>query len=468
MSSGEDRTRFTLSSARALRDRADRVTVHAAPEGRPRRRYLAQQRGKLAARLLPALALFAVVGVATALVDVTASGRAVPRVAVLAEAFVAILLGGAAFAVPLARRSLGALVTLATASAVVALVGWAIVARTSAQPSYVMILPLVLAAFTGLVALPPRVTLALGVVGYASLLVSAPSAPIAAHVLIVASAVAGTTLARARRRQSLATFLRVERLGAAVSRMRRMQEQLVVVEKLEALRVLVGGMAHELNNALAVSLGSSQQALRLLDERPGAPGGAAVAEAIRRGDGGLARIRRTVDRLRRFAMAAEGMLEPADVGAMLDFALESAIGRARSGVIVDREYDAVGAIECHVAALAEALFQIARNAVEAMPGGGRIHARVRTDGDRVILAVADEGHGIPPDELAKVFDPFYSRAAAGSARSSRSGLGLSAVYGLVSALGGSVEVRSEVGKGTEIAIVMPRKRARDERGGPPR
>ena len=120
MSAGEDRARFTLSSARALRDRADRVTVHAAPEGRPRRRYLAQQRGKLAARLLPALALFAVVGVATAIVDVTASPRAIPRAAILAEAFVAILLGGAAFAVPLARRSLDALVTLATASAVVA------------------------------------------------------------------------------------------------------------------------------------------------------------------------------------------------------------------------------------------------------------------------------------------------------------------------------------------------------------
>jgi signal transduction histidine kinase len=213
-------------------------------------------------------------------------------------------------------------------------------------------------------------------------------------------------------------------------------------------------------------MGSSQQALKLLERAAPTPDAAAVADAVRRGDGGLARIRRTVDRLRRFAMAAEGMLEPADVGAMLDFALESAIGRARSGVIVERQYDTVGAIECHVAALAEALFQIARNAVESMPGGGRIHARVRTDGDRVILAVADEGHGIPPEELAKVFDPFYSRGAAGGARSSRSGLGLSAVYGLVSALGGSVEVRSDVGKGTEVAIVMPRKRARDERGEP--
>jgi len=232
--------------------------------------------------------------------------------------------------------------------------------------------------------------------------------------------------------------------------MRRVQEQLVVVEKLEALCVLVGGMAHELNNALAVSVASNQQALREIE------GNHPVAtSAIKRSDGGLTRIRRTVDRLRRFAMAAEGKVEPADVGAMLDFALESAIGRARSGVIIQREYDPqVGAIECHVAALAEALFQIARNAVEAMPGGGTIQARVRSEGNRVVLAVADEGHGIPADQLARVFDPFYSRA-----QGQKSGLGLSAVYGLVTALGGTVEIHSTVNRGTAVAIVMPRSRA---------
>jgi len=105
-------------------------------------------------------------------------------------------------------------------------------------------------------------------------------------------------------------------------------------------------------------------------------------------------------------------------------------------------------------ALAEALFQIARNAVEAMPGGGTIQATVRNEGDRVVLAVTDEGHGIPPDQLARVFDPFYSR---GPRQTSKSGLGLSAVYGLVSALGGRVEIQSTVGLGTEVAIVMPRR-----------
>jgi two-component system, NtrC family, sensor kinase len=223
--------------------------------------------------------------------------------------------------------------------------------------------------------------------------------------------------------------------------------------------VLVGGIAHELNNSLAVALASTEQAATVAESNP-----AAAAKAMQRANGGLARIRGTIDRLRRFAMADETVLEPADVCAMLDFALESAIGRARSGVAIDRDYDPnAGAVVTHAAALAEALFQVAKNAVESMPKGGTIHASVKKSGDSVVLSVADEGQGIPPARLAKVFDPFYAREVMDTMTKSRvlpaipgrAGLGLSAVYGVVSALGGKVEIKSEVGKGTEVSIVLP-------------
>jgi signal transduction histidine kinase len=152
---------------------------------------------------------------------------------------------------------------------------------------------------------------------------------------------------------------------------------------------------------------------------------------------------------------------------MLVCGRERALGRARSGVIVDRQYDeAIGQVECHVGALAEALFQVAKNAIESMPKGGTVRASARREGDRVVLAVADEGNGIPPARLAKVFDPFYARDTVDTFTGGRilpplpgkSGLGLSAVYGLVASMGGKVEIRSEVGKGTEVAIVLPTKR----------
>jgi len=454
MTTASRKASLSLQSPSALRQRADHVNERSGRTGRSRRRYFAEQRSKLAGRLIPTAASIGAFTGSLTVLDLYLSSP--PATATIAGATVAIFLGLCALLVPrLVHRRVEVLLGVSIGVSCVTMLGWGLIARATGGPDspYLMVIALAGFAMAATVPLPPRIVLLNACASYAGIWI-AGEPPLYAHVTLFMSGVAGVVLAQSRHRVSIATFRRIERLSAAVSRMRRVQEQLVVVEKLEALRVLVGGMAHELNNALAVSVASNQQATKTLSADP--PSVEPSLAAIQRSDGGLKRIRRTVDRLRRFAMAAEGILEPADVGAMLDFALESAIGRARSGVIVLRNYDpAVGAIECHVAALAEALFQIARNAVEAMPGGGTIQATVRSEGDRVVLSVGDEGHGIPADQLARVFDPFFSR---GPRQTSKSGLGLSAVYGLVSALGGKVEIQSAVGKGTEVAIVMPRRK----------
>lgn len=444
------RSSLSIPTPLALRLRTDRMHEQAARKGTPRRRFIADRRGKVAARLQATAANSgALTGVVT-LLDVLGYGAKTSTLATFAGAALALVLGFIAIAVSFFRKKYDALIGLTTLASICLTLGWGTIARGTggvASP-YLMTLPFACVGIVGLVPIPPRFSIVCAAAAYAGLWIAAPGAPLFAHLFVLCAGAAAINLAFGRHRASIRLFLRTERLSAAVARMRRTQEQLVVVEKLEAMRVLVGGMAHELNNALAVSVASNQQIAKTLDHESPA------FSALQRSDGGLTRIRRTVDRIRRFAMSADGILEPADVGAMLDFALESAIGRARSGVIVERTYDAsVGQIECHVAALAEALFQIARNAVEAMPRGGTIQATVRAEGDRVILGVADQGEGIPANELARVFDPFYSRGN----KAQKSGLGLSAVYGLVSALGGRVEIHSQVGKGTEVAIVMPKR-----------
>ena len=379
----------------------------------------------------------------------------VSRSAAITQASIAIIVGIAAISVQLARKSTGALVSVVGGGFLVALLGWGLVAHMTGETAsrYLLVAPLIFVVAVGIVPLPPRVALAIAPCGYAAILVASVRAPLIVHFLVIAIAVGGVLVARARHNMILRAFLRVERLGAAVTRMRRVQEQLVLVEKLEALRVLVGGIAHELNNALAISSASTQLAQSKLPQDA-----VAASAALKRSEGGLARIKATVDRLRRFAMASEGLVEAADVTSMLDFALESAIGRARSGVVVERAYEAqVGTIQCHVPSLAEALFQVARNAVESMPSGGTIRATVRSEGNRVMLAVADEGRGIPAEQMSKVFDPYWQAAN----KANKSGMGLSTVYGLVSSGGGSLKLQSEEGKGTTVAIVMPRKR--DER-----
>jgi signal transduction histidine kinase len=448
----EDRANLSLHAANLLRDRYARVVERVGRKGRPRARFLADRRAQTAGALVPTLAALAAITGATAAVTLATEPEAL-RAAAIAQASVAIVLGASALAVPFVRRSTPQLVALASAALGLALLGWGLVARLSggASSPWLLVVPTVLVVGVGLVPLPPPVAAALAASGYLALLVASPASPPWAHMLVATVAVGAWWSARTRHRRALASFLKVERLAANVARLRRMQEQLVLVEKLEALRVLVGGMAHELNNALAVAMASTQQAAKVAASSP-----EQAAAAIKRADGGLGRIRTTIERLRRFAMASEGVLEPADVAAMLDFALESAIGRARSGVAVERDYDAqVGPIQCHVAALAEALYQVARNAVEAMPAGGRLHASVRAEGDKVVLSVADEGKGMSPEALKHIFDPYWRHTVAAN----RSGMGLSAVYGIVTALGGSLRVQSAEGKGTTVSVLLPRRAA---------
>jgi signal transduction histidine kinase len=444
-----DRANLSLHAAHLLRDRYARAAEKVGRKGRPRARFLAERRAQTAAALVPTLAAIAAITGTTAAVTLSTEPPAL-HAAAIAQACVAIVLGGATLAVPLVRRSSAPLLGLAVGALLAAELGWGLVARLSGgaqSPWLLSVAPLSIVG-AALVPMPPRFALAVAAGGYAGLLLSAPFASPWAHLFVLGCAAGAFASARTRHRRSLASFLRSERLSASIARTRRMQEQLVLVEKLEALRVLVGGIAHELNNALAVAVASTQQAAR------SAQNPETVAGALKRAEGGLGRIRSTVEKLRRFAMASEGVLEGADVAAMLDFAIESAIGRARSGVNIERDYDAsVGTVQCHVAELAEALYQVSRNAVEAMPAGGRIRASVRGEGDRVVLSVADEGKGISPEALRHVFDPYWRHTVAAN----RSGMGLSAVYGIVTALGGSVRVESEEGKGTRVSILLPRR-----------
>lgn len=451
----------SLPTAKDLREKANRVGERAALPGTPRTRFLREQRRRVVARLLPTLAMLAVGTGVAALTDLFRDSGG-SRWVSLAQGLTATALALLALATSALRKNLVALTIIALIGAAALSAGWGAVASLTGgvMSPYALAIPLGITVMVVTLPLPPRVIPAVAIMGGLAMFVSCPGAPPSALVVFVLLGFGGFTIARTRRKRSLLSFRRVERLAGAVARIRRVQEQLVMVEKLEALRVLVGGMAHEINNALAVSLASTDQVIKVSDR--GDP--AAVQKAALRAQGGLVRIRATIDRLRRFAMAEESVLEPADVTAMLDFALESAIGRARSGVIVDREYEeGLGQIECHVGALAEALFQVAKNAIESMPKGGTVRAAARREGDVVVLAVSDEGSGIPAARLAKVFDPFYARDTVDTFTGGRllpplpgkSGLGLSAVYGLVASMGGKVEIKSEVGKGTTVAIVLP-------------
>ena len=110
----------------------------------------------------------------------------------------------------------------------------------------------------------------------------------------------------------------------------------------------------------------------------------------------------------------------------------------------------VGPVECH-----QIIHNVIINALQAMPGGGVIKAKTFLDKTHggIGIDVTDEGVGIAPDHLPKVFEPFFTTKERGIDKSS--GLGLSIIYSIVSAAGGSVNIKSSLRKGTTVQISLP-------------
>jgi len=270
---------------------------------------------------------------------------------------------------------------------------------------------------------------------------------------------AAARISEDRRRNALFRFALSRRAARRLMQLQRTQEELVVVEKLEALRVLVGGLSHELNNALVVAQVSAKEARSSAMADP-----ARTAKLLDKSLSGLGRIEKSVGRLRRFAMAERGNFEATDVCALFDFALESGIGRGPSNVQIERAYEAdLPPVPCDASALAEVLFHLTRNAVEAMPGGGAIVARVESTASSIRLSLTDAGAGIPEDLLPRIFDPYFGAVrdeaeytTMHGGKGKRSGFGLSAAYGLVRSMGGSIKVENLPARGTRATVELPR------------
>jgi two-component system heavy metal sensor histidine kinase CusS len=113
--------------------------------------------------------------------------------------------------------------------------------------------------------------------------------------------------------------------------------------------------------------------------------------------------------------------------------------------------------------LAEVLFHLTRNAVEAMPAGGTLLARIESTTSSVRLSLTDSGAGIPADLLPRIFDPYFGAVrdeavytTIHGGKGKRSGFGLSAAYGLVRSMGGGIQVENVAEGGTRATVELPR------------
>lgn len=237
------------------------------------------------------------------------------------------------------------------------------------------------------------------------------------------------------------------------------REQLVRTEKLAMAGQLAAGVGHEINNPLSYVTGNLQFALEQLEHLAQHPGDAeALSEALdalREAREGAERIRVTVRDLQTFARADEPHLSPVDVHAALEFGLSMAMPHLRYRAQVERHYATVPTVMAHESRLGQVFLQLLVNAAHAIPEGDAGHHRViltsRGEGAWVVVEVTDTGHGMSPEVLERVFEPFFTTRPVGTG----TGLGLSTALGLVRSMRGELTATSTPGGGSTFRVRLP-------------
>jgi PAS domain S-box-containing protein len=244
------------------------------------------------------------------------------------------------------------------------------------------------------------------------------------------------------------------------------EERLLQSQKMEGIGQITGGVAHDFNNLLTVIIGNLEALQRHLGEE------SPETDRLRRSADNAMRGARRAEALtqRLLAFSRQQPLEPrsVDIGRLVT-GMSDLLRRTLGEEIAVETVLAGGLWRAHADPnqLEVAILNLAVNARDAMPMGGKLTietANMHLDeryatsqievlpGQYVMLAVTDNGTGMPPDVKAKAFDPFFTTKDVGQG----TGLGLSQVYGFVKQSRGHVKIYSEVGEGTTIKIYLPR------------
>ncbi|WP_050423732.1 sensor histidine kinase [Bradyrhizobium tropiciagri] len=245
---------------------------------------------------------------------------------------------------------------------------------------------------------------------------------------------------------------RTNKLVHANQQLEATTKQLIMSEKLAAIGEITAGVAHEINNPIAVMQGN----LEIIRDMMGARADEAKTE-FRLIDEQMHRVSEIVTRLLQFAKPQEyaGFTDQYDAAVVVTDTLPLVQHLLNKTTIsVDTEYHASRLISMNRTELQQVLVNLLVNAIHATSGGGRLTIRTfdRNEGRRrgVVIDVTDTGGGMTPDVMQRIFDPFFT-----TKRREGTGLGLSISQMLVTRQGGKISVESEPGKGTTFTVWLP-------------
>ena len=249
---------------------------------------------------------------------------------------------------------------------------------------------------------------------------------------------------------------------ADVSERRRLETHLLFVDRMVSTGTIAAGVAHELNNPLAYMMTSVELIAQYLERAALTESDAAflrrTLDAIT--DGGE-RMRLIMNDLRTFARPEEERRTDVDVARVIDASIRLVSNELRHRAQVELDYAAdLPRVTANESRLGQVFTNLLVNAAHAIPDtterAGVIRISTRTDPEGcVVVMIEDNGSGMSPATLRRLFEPFFTTKAIGSG----TGLGLAVCQNLVSALGGRIDVESELGRGATFRVVLPASKA---------
>ncbi|KQT98784.1 histidine kinase [Methylobacterium sp. Leaf469] len=243
---------------------------------------------------------------------------------------------------------------------------------------------------------------------------------------------------------------------------RQLEQQVAQAQKMDTVGQLAGGIAHDFNNVLQAIIGYSD--LLLASHRPTDPAFQDIMQIKQNANRAASLVRQLLAFSRRQTLRPE-VMSVGEALSDLTLLLKRLLGER---VDLDLKHGReIWPIKADVNQFEQVIVNLAVNARDAMPEGGRLLIRTANvvhdstpeearlgmpAGDHVLIEVIDTGQGIPPDVMEKIFEPFFTTKEIGKG----TGLGLSTVFGIVKQSGGTIDVRSTVGEGTTFRIYFPR------------
>jgi two-component system sensor histidine kinase PilS (NtrC family) len=243
-----------------------------------------------------------------------------------------------------------------------------------------------------------------------------------------------------------------------VTELKRLEREAETQKRLAAVGQMAAGIAHEIRNPLA-SMSGSMQVLR--QELDLAPDQAALFDIVLRESD---RLNQTIRDFLSYARPSAGQTAPVDMATVVRDAARLLRNSpdCTAAHQIECVVDGTTTLQAVEAQMRQIVWNLATNALRAMPSGGTLTLAVHASGSAegaagaggpaVVLSVSDDGVGIPAEDLDRIFQPFHGGFAKGA------GLGLAIVHRIVSDQGGSIAVHSQAGQGTTIDVILPAER----------